>query len=961
MKKINRFLSLLLAAVLVLGMIPAPAHAAQPDGKTQTKRVAGVNPRYADLISLEEILSRTPDAKPVTVQPQATEYLELEEAADVARKAMAAREEFFQISFISENGDYQAAVEELLELMLVHTGEPKEGDSLAWVYSHWGFPDGLSQMRKNGRYYYSGTMEVGYYTNAAQEAELDAAIEKLLADLNLEGSSDYQKIAQVYTYICDNIAYDYDNLYDSSYLLKYTAYAALMNKTAVCQGYATLFYRLMLELGIDCRVIAGDGGGAHGWNIVELDGLYYNVDSTWDAGNYNFFWFMKNFWDFGSHERYMEYDTIAFHNEYPMSALSYSKYYIEGIEPYMDPYVYYINANEDGSVFWYLNRNGTLELEGNGRTHDYRDDQMPYYGYWVDEITGVWVKEGVTGLGTNSFTDFYAVKTVRFTCDAPDIAHNAFTGITATAYYPADNATWTADKLQNYGGNLTWVAEDTAHTHSYIPTVTAPTCTEPGFTTYTCACGYSYTADYVEALGHSYIPTVTDPTCLEYGYTTFTCVCGDSYVSDYTPLLGHEMGERYTVAQPTCTENGLERAECNRCDYAEEYVLPASGHHYTIVYKGVTCTEDGYTVYTCSCGDSYTADYVEALGHSWDEGVVILEPTEEEYGEKRHTCLTCGAEKTEKIPPLGHTHSHEALITAPTCTDQGFTTYTCACGDSYVTDYTDALGHDLGDWTTVTAPTCTQPGAEERSCSRCGHTEARTTEATGHSHEATVTAPTCTDQGYTTYTCHCGDSYVSDHTAALGHDYANGICTRCGAVMENPFTDVPADQFYYEPVLWAVENGITSGTSATTFDPNGQCMRAHVVTFLWRAAGSPEPTSTNNPFVDVKESDFYYKAVLWAVEKGITNGIDATHFGPFTYCNRAQVVTFLHRAMGSPAPTAADCPFTDVAQGQWYEAPILWAVENGITNGMSATTFGVNTICNRAQVVTFLYRTYVTE
>ena len=175
---------------------------------------------------------------------------------------------------------------------------------------------------------------------------------------------------------------------------------------------------------------------------------------------------------------------------------------------------------------------------------------------------------------------------------------------------------------------------------------------------------------------------------------------------------------------------------------------------------------------------------------------------------------------------------------------------------------------------------------------------------------------------------------------------------------ENPFSDVPVDAFFYDPVLWAVEQGITSGTSGTTFSPNDSCMRAHVVTFLWRAAGSPSPESTVNPFEDVKPEDFYYKAVLWAVENGITTGTDATHFSPFGICNRAQVVTFLHRAFGSPDASASDNPFTDVPTDTWYAAPVLWAVENGITNGLSATEFGPDTPCNRAQVVTFLYRAY---
>ena len=179
------------------------------------------------------------------------------------------------------------------------------------------------------------------------------------------------------------------------------------------------------------------------------------------------------------------------------------------------------------------------------------------------------------------------------------------------------------------------------------------------------------------------------------------------------------------------------------------------------------------------------------------------------------------------------------------------------------------------------------------------------------------------------------------------------------AEVVNPFTDVPKGSFFYDAVMWAVKNDITNGTSATTFGPNDQCMRAHVVTFLWRAVGSPEPTQTDNPFVDVKPSDFYYKPVLWALEKGITSGMDATHFGPTSYCNRAQVVTFLYRTMESPEVMATDNPFTDVPADQWFTAPVLWAVENGITNGLSASTFGPNTVCNRAQIVTFLYRAFV--
>ena len=176
---------------------------------------------------------------------------------------------------------------------------------------------------------------------------------------------------------------------------------------------------------------------------------------------------------------------------------------------------------------------------------------------------------------------------------------------------------------------------------------------------------------------------------------------------------------------------------------------------------------------------------------------------------------------------------------------------------------------------------------------------------------------------------------------------------------ENPFTDVPVGEFYYEPVLWAINKGITTGATPTTFNPNGKCQRAQVVTFLWRAAGSPDPTTTENPFTDVKETDFFYKAVLWAVENEITNGLTKTTFGPYALCNRAQVVTFLWRSQEKPAPTSTEHPFTDVVEGEFYYEAMLWAVEKGITKGLTTTTFGPMANCNRAQVVTFLYRTLV--
>ena len=160
--------------------------------------------------------------------------------------------------------------------------------------------------------------------------------------------------------------------------------------------------------------------------------------------------------------------------------------------------------------------------------------------------------------------------------------------------------------------------------------------------------------------------------------------------------------------------------------------------------------------------------------------------------------------------------------------------------------------------------------------------------------------------------------------------------------------------YYYTPVYWAVERGITSGKTATTFAPYDSCTRAQVMAFLYKAMGSPA-VSGSNPFTDVKESDYFYKPVLWAVENKITSGTSATTFGPYNTCTRAQVMAFLYKANGSPEISGSN-PFTDVKESDYFYKPVLWAVANGITNGTSATTFSPYNTCTRAQVMTFLYK-----
>ena len=259
--------------------------------------------------------------------------------------------------------------------------------------------------------------------------------------------------------------------------------------------------------------------------------------------------------------------------------------------------------------------------------------------------------------------------------------------------------------------------------------------------------------------------------------------------------------------------------------------------------------------------------------------------------------------------------SHASVTTetvAATCTEPGTKTTVCSvCGETVSTEPIPALGHAWSEWTVTKPATLTETGEESRMCARCLKTETRTIEK--------LQPPTPV----------------------------------------NPFTDVPEGEYYYEPVLWAVNHQpqITNGTSKTTFSPDADCTRGQVVTFLWRAMGEPAPKSNDNPFTDVAPDAYYYKAVLWAVEQGITNGTSKTTFSPDAPCTRAHVVTFLWRAEKEPAASGVN-PFTDVPAGEYYTPAVLWAVNHvpQITNGTSPTTFSPDNKCTRGQIVTFLYR-----
>ena len=393
--------------------------------------------------------------------------------------------------------------------------------------------------------------------------------------------------------------------------------------------------------------------------------------------------------------------------------------------------------------------------------------------------------------------------------------------------------------------------------HQYKTYKVAATCTAPGYTVRECdICGDRQITDITAVKGHSFVVNVVAPTCTTGGHTQHICKdCGESYFDSYTQATGHNWDDGTVIKDPTCSNAGVIEYRCKVCDATklEDYngngdgddhdhgsvsvtpvvnttVKSGTGHRYTSAVTAPTCTEMGFTTYTCvDCGDTYKADYVDATGHTYK--AVVTKPTCTKLGYTTYTCKDCGdSYKSDYIEMLGHDYT--AVVTAPTCTEGGYTTYTCTrCGDSYVDDVTEALGHDWKAPETLADSTCNSDGVKEYDCSRCdahyheaisakGHNPgpdatclnpqtckdcgAVLAPATGHQYTKKVTKPTCTKMGYTTYTCSgCGDSYKSDYTEALGHDYVAKVtdptcteggyttftCSRCGDSHVTDYTD----------------------------------------------------------------------------------------------------------------------------------------------------------------------------
>ena len=323
--KLTHILVLILALTLAIGLCVFSV-GAQNEDAIEVTTAEWINP-YCDQAQFS---AKT--EQPTVAATPSTYHTTFEAAMNAARIEGASRKSSFVIGYkTSQAISAQSALDGYLE----HTGNPKHGDYLRWNAGRTGVS--LGGYTSGGYYYYSISYTVEFFTTSAQEAQVDTAVTNLINQLGVKNGTNYQKAKAVYDYMCKNIVYDYEGLYAND-LFCHSAYSAIIEHETVCQGYASMFYRMMLEMGVGCRVVAGDansyatgsgyGNDDHGWNIVKMGNYYYNLDSTWDAelhpNGKNYEYFLLNDSSFTGHIPWSEYQTSSFKSTYPKSSTNYN-------------------------------------------------------------------------------------------------------------------------------------------------------------------------------------------------------------------------------------------------------------------------------------------------------------------------------------------------------------------------------------------------------------------------------------------------------------------------------------------------------------------------------------------------------------------------------------------------------------------------------------------------------------
>ena len=591
-------------------------------------------------------------------------------------------------------------------------------------------------------------------------------------------------------------------------------------------------------------------------------------------------------------------------------------------------------------------------------------------------LTSVTIPDGVTSIGAYAFSECSSLTSVTIPDSVTSIGDGAFASCTSLTdvYYAGSEAQWKAISISSTGNNGLLTANIhynyVSHTHSYKAVVTAPTCTEKGYTTHTCACGDSYVDTYTDALGHAWDngKVTKEPTETETGVKTFTCTrCGETK-TEVIPATG-------VVASGTCGAEGDGSNLTWTLDSEGVLTISGSGgmHDYdgpssppwyrsrsmvksAVIADGVTSigewaffgcgsltsvtipnsvTSIGrYAFYYCTSLTSVTIpDSVTSIGGSAFYNCTSLTDVYYAGSEAQWKAISISSTENDDLLTanihynyVSHTHSYKDVVTAPTCTEKGHTTHTCSCGDSYVDTYTDPLGHDLKDDAAVAA-TCTTAGTTAgKHCTRCDYKEGmETIAALGHDlKDDAAVAATCTTAGTTAgkHCTRCDYKEGMETIAALGHAWDEGMVTK-------------------------------EATETTQGSMTYTCTRCQATKRDILPASGLVATAVYN---DVKnDTSWFYPGVQYCLSYGLMSGMGNGSFAPGEYTTRAQVAQILYNLHGNPE-VSGGTPFTDVPEGAWYQKAVTWAHSVGIVNGVTATTFSPNANITRQDFVLMLMR-----
>ena len=694
-----------------------------------------INPLYDDVFTEAELLELMEEHQPAdrVGAAEITYYSDYTNAAAELRRHMVGLENAVQIGFRSESEMSVETCRSLFNAALEHTGVPKEGDSLRtnWIIVNYSIND---YRFEEGSYCGILNFEILWYTTPEQDAVLDAKVADVLQQMYDSGANtEYEKICFIYRYICDHVTYDYKNLNEgeeTGYKLHYTAYAALINGTSVCQGYSSLFYRLALEAGVDARYISGltDDNGRHGWNIARIEGLYYNLDTTWDAGkSYDQYkYFLRCSGNFPDHNRNEEFNDTAFHTAYPMSPEDYRLPDGERIE-------------ENGLIF--------ERFLGEARVTGYTENPTvlvipsmvqgtPVTGISGDAFNSCSTLEEVTfpetlrqiedgsyadGVVKGAFTDCPALKAIHF----PEASSLTGIGYLAFFHCPALQEVILPEGLRTIGGSAF------AYCTALRVADTPMSLTKIG------------SAGFREVNGSVIIRNANceiydselsfGTAAILYGFEGSTArAYANTYDREFSVLEGanhsHIWNEGTVLREATCNMEGVLQKKCLVCGGTTEETIPRLDHVFLAwkVEKAATCTAEGLEERICRGCKKKETRVIPKTDHVFPEWTVKTPATCTADGVEERTCRNCQTTQQRAIAKTGHTFSGWTVVTPAGCVTAGKQKRTCSSCGLEQTKTIAAIGkHSFGKWTTVKKATVLATGKQQRVCSVCGKKQSR--------------------------------------------------------------------------------------------------------------------------------------------------------------------------------------------------------------------------------------------